>query len=95
MSRVNSTAQQLQAEMNRMAEYTKQPEVLRELFQALGNDPFIIAECLAKPILTECDFAITESHRGSGEDSRANVQSKRGYPPNGNYTLPTISDATT
>src|SRR5690349_17186909 len=39
------TADQLQAEMNRMAQYSKQPGVLRELFQALGNDPFVIAEC--------------------------------------------------
>ena len=32
------TADQLQAEMDRMAKHTKQPEVLRELFDALGND---------------------------------------------------------
>ena len=43
------TADQLQAEMDRMARDTKQPEVLRELFEALGNDPFVIAECLARP----------------------------------------------
>jgi N-acetylneuraminic acid mutarotase len=47
------TAQQLQAEMDRVAQHTRQSEVLRELFEALGNDPFIIAECLAKPVLTE------------------------------------------
>ena len=47
------TAEQLQAEMDRMAQHTKQPEVLRELFEALGNDPFIIAECLARPALAE------------------------------------------
>ena len=47
------TAEQLQAEMDRMARDTKQPEVLRELFEALGNDPAIIAECLARPILAE------------------------------------------
>jgi N-acetylneuraminic acid mutarotase len=47
------TAQQLQAEMDRMARDTKQPEVLRELFEALGNDPAVIAECLARPILAE------------------------------------------
>ena len=33
--------------------HTKQPEVLREIFEALGNDPFVIAECLARPVLTE------------------------------------------
>src|SRR5438128_11888006 len=45
------TAEQLQTEMDRMAQNTKQPEVLREVFAALGNDPFIIAECLARPAL--------------------------------------------
>ena len=47
------TAEQLQAEMDRMARDTQQPEVLRELFEALGNDPAVIAECLARPILAE------------------------------------------
>src|SRR5262249_53801088 len=46
------TPEQLQAEMDRMAQHSKQPEVLRELFAALGNDPFVIAECLARPVLT-------------------------------------------
>ena len=39
--------------MDRMAKHTKQPEVLRELFAALGNDPFVIAECLARPALAD------------------------------------------
>src|SRR5205809_1598438 len=47
------TAEQLQGEMYRMAQHTKQPEVLRELFEALGNDPFVIAESLARPVLSE------------------------------------------
>ena len=47
------TPEQLQAEMERMAQDSKQPEVLRELFAALGNDPFVIAECLARPVLSE------------------------------------------
>jgi N-acetylneuraminic acid mutarotase len=47
------SAKQLQAEMDRMAQHTQQPEVLHELFAALGNDPFVIAECLARPALSE------------------------------------------
>ena len=39
--------------MDRIAKHTKQPEVLRELFDALGNDAFVIAECLARPALAE------------------------------------------
>src|ERR1051326_418780 len=52
------TAEQLQAEMDRIARDTKQPEVLRELFEALGNDPAVIAECLARPVLAERLIAI-------------------------------------
>jgi len=44
---------ELQAEMDRMAKHTHQSETLRELFAALGNDPFVIAECLARPIVAE------------------------------------------
>src|SRR6266481_3424642 len=47
------TPDQLQAEMERIASHTKQPAVLREIFVALGNDPFVIAECLARPVLAE------------------------------------------
>src|SRR6266568_400891 len=46
-------AEQLQAEMERIAEHTRQPEMLRELFEALGSDPFVVAECLARPALSE------------------------------------------
>ena len=47
------TPDQLQAEMERIASHTKQPGVLREIFAALGNDSFVIAECLARPVLAE------------------------------------------
>jgi hypothetical protein len=60
------TAEQLQAEMDRMARDTKQSEVLRELFEALGNDPAVIAECLARPTLAErliADFSAQDQTR--------------------------------
>ena len=60
------TAEQLQAEMDRMARDTKQPEVLQELFETLGNDPAVIAECLARPILAErliADFSAQDKTR--------------------------------
>ena len=47
------TAAQLQTEMERMAQHTHQPEMLHELFEALGNDPFVIAECLARSTLSQ------------------------------------------
>ncbi len=47
------TAEQIQAEIDRMAKHTKAPDTLRELFAALDNDPYLIAECLARPILAD------------------------------------------
>src|SRR5437016_9588664 len=66
------TPDQLQAEMERMASHTKQPGVLRELFAALGNDPFVIAQCLARPVLAE--RVITELY---AHDSRFHGELKR------------------
>jgi hypothetical protein len=69
-----------------MASQTKQPGVLRELFVALGNDPFVVAECLARPILAErlvWGFAL-----GNEPDLfRASVRKPPAVPP---YTLPEI-----
>src|SRR6266480_632357 len=67
--------EQLQAEMDRMAQHTKQPEVLRELFAALGNDPFVIAECLARPVLSErLQFAAVEWRKAPLESWSATTQ---------------------
>jgi hypothetical protein len=91
------TPEQLQAEMDRMAQYSKQPEVLRELFAALGNDPFVIAECLARPVLSErLQLATVEWRKEPSESWRANEAQKQ-MPnvmaaTNAIYTLPVISD---
>ena len=47
------TADELQVEMDRMARQTRASAVLDELWAALGRDPFVIAECLARPLLAE------------------------------------------
>src|SRR5690242_17208601 len=47
------TSQQLQAEIDRMARETKDAVMLRELWAALGNDPYLVAECLARPLLID------------------------------------------
>lgn len=44
-------AADLQAEIQRMVNNSKQPALLEELFSALDNDPHVIAECLARPEL--------------------------------------------
>src|SRR6266853_1616020 len=95
------TAEQLQTEMDRMARNTKQPEVLRELFDAFGNDPFVIAECVAKPVLCERlvdDFFAQDEkfHRelrtraGSSKAIAENQPPKIVTAASAKYTLPTI-----
>ena len=81
------TAEQLQAEMDRMAQHTRQPEVLQELFEALGNDPFVIAECLARPMLAERLLPHLAVDRVK-QQSRMFDQTVAGA----DYTLPAISD---
>jgi hypothetical protein len=91
------TAEKLQTEMDRMASHTKKPDVLREIFSALGNNAFVIAECLARPVLAEdllrkihddyqepLDF-----QRGSAENQKRKPVAAR----SGSYTLPIISTA--
>jgi N-acetylneuraminic acid mutarotase len=46
-------AEQLQAEMDRMSEHTKDRETLQDLYRALGNDAALIAETLARQTLAE------------------------------------------
>ncbi len=43
----------LRAEIERMQRDTRMPDRLRELFSALGDDPLVIAECLARPLLVD------------------------------------------
>lgn len=50
---VTVTEDQLFAELERMAGGTKDPATLLELFSALGNDPGLIAECLARPAIVD------------------------------------------
>lgn len=44
---------QIQAEMDRMIRNTKNPKLLQKIFDALNNDPYLIAQCLALPTLAD------------------------------------------
>ena len=93
------TPEQLQAEMDQMARDTKQPEVLRELFKVLGNNPFLIAECLARPVLSERLIPSFAQQQRKGRlalsEVEAKSQTRKVILANATYALPTISDATT
>jgi N-acetylneuraminic acid mutarotase len=84
------TAEQLQAEMDRMAQHTKQPEVLRELFEVLGNDPYVIAECLARSALSGRLVTGLDATQIETKASRPKIIAAA----SAKYTLPTISDET-
>jgi N-acetylneuraminic acid mutarotase len=91
------TAEQLQAEMGRMAQHTRQPEVLHEIFEALGNDPFVIAECLARPVLSDRLQLATVEWRKEPLQSDSAKEGQEQIPneiaaANANYALPAISD---
>ncbi|HKP03665.1 MAG TPA: hypothetical protein VJU77_09935 [Chthoniobacterales bacterium] len=85
--------QELQAEMDRMARQTKNPDMLRELFAALGNDLFVIAECLARPALSEqLANQFYEMKPPSGGATRLGVAGvrSRNVPAFTGYSLPAL-----
>jgi len=96
------TPDQLQAEMERIISHTKQPGVLRDLFAALRNDPFVITECLARPLLVERLMTTSYTHgqrlqselKRRAESWQGTVETRM---PNviaaarARYNLPTIS----
>jgi hypothetical protein len=92
------TAEKLQAEMDRMASHTKEPDVLREIFNALGNNAFVIAECLARPVLAE--DLLRKIHDGDQEplgSLRGSAENQKRKPVAAvtSYTFPIISTAPT
>jgi Kelch motif protein len=74
------TSFQLQAELDRLSRDTQAPELLRELYAALGNDPALIAETLARQTLV--DRLIREwyasDERFHGEQARRAVAAREG-----------------
>ncbi len=51
--KISLTDDMLERELRRIARETKPPERLGEIYAALGNDSFLIKECLARPSLVE------------------------------------------
>ncbi len=80
------TRDHLQSEIERMATHTREPQVLRELFDALHNDPVIIAETLARQALA--DRLIRERYK---KDERLHT-SARTRAVNGASSVSIVSD---
>ncbi|MCP4901899.1 MAG: DUF11 domain-containing protein [bacterium] len=47
------TPQRIQAELDRIARSTQHPELLNDIFTALSQNPYLIAECFVRPRLAE------------------------------------------
>ncbi len=43
----------IQGELDRIAQHTAYPDLLRDIFTVLGNDPFLVAECFVRPRLAD------------------------------------------
>jgi N-acetylneuraminic acid mutarotase len=72
------TAEALDRELDRMVRHTRMPERLQELFRALGDDPFLIRECLARPVLADrLVRAFFANDRSLHEDARAAAETLR------------------
>ncbi|OGF67768.1 MAG: hypothetical protein A2Y62_13900 [Candidatus Fischerbacteria bacterium RBG_13_37_8] len=50
---VHIIGEQLQKEIERIVQNTKDPDMLNEIRAALNNNPYLIAECVARPIIVE------------------------------------------
>src|SRR5262245_14578999 len=82
---IRITGEMLRSEVERMARETRMPERLRELFDALKDDPLVVEECLARPILVNrlvreqfaFDTSLHESARREAEDLQAQLKSGR------------------
>jgi hypothetical protein len=77
------TSYMLQVEVQRMARSTRAPERLQELYAALGNDPYLIEECLGRQVLVDrltryffaYDQTIHANTRAEAEDIRRKLLS--------------------
>jgi N-acetylneuraminic acid mutarotase len=93
------TGDQLQAELERQARDSRQPDLLRHLWRGLGDDPYVIAEVLARPALAErlarSWHAQDDRFQGSAfEDWWAGVRRQLSMDvaiPSFSYRLPRIS----
>jgi N-acetylneuraminic acid mutarotase len=60
------TDRELRAELARIWRDTRNPELLRDLSRSLGDDPYLLAECLARPLLVD---RLARSYFAAGERS--------------------------
>jgi N-acetylneuraminic acid mutarotase len=98
---IRITDAMLREEVVRMSRDTRMPERLRELFDALSGDPFLIKECLARPIVVDrlakaafsTDPAIHATARRQADALRRALATK-GSPPTASNVRRTVVTGT-
>jgi len=74
------TEEMLAAETRRILRRTRMPERLAEIFAALGNDPYLIQECVARPTLVNRllrnFFSFDEAIHGSARDEALRLRAE-------------------
>ena len=93
------TAEMLSREVDRIARQSRLGQRLGELFVALGNDPFLIQECLARPVLVDRltwsfftqDRSIHAGARRRAEVLRGSIASHR-IDPRSEHPLRTVTE---
>jgi N-acetylneuraminic acid mutarotase len=83
--KTSMTDEMLGRELQRMAAGTKLPDRLLEVYAALGNDPFLIKECVARPTLVDrlsrnffaFDTTIHDEARLRAEKIRRQLEEKK------------------
>lgn len=56
------TSAMVQHDLNRMAQSSRSPQKLNQLFKLLGNDPQTIAQCISRPYLVKKKFSHIYNH---------------------------------
>jgi len=78
------TTSDIQSEMDRIARTSRTPEMMEEILAALDHDPFLVAECLVRPILADqrigelldADRAFADWWATEGESVPAQIASR-------------------
>ncbi len=93
------TAEMLRREAERQARGSRMPERLREIYATLGNDVFLIQECLARPALVgrltgnffAFDQVLHTDERSAADRLRASLVSGE-IDPAANHSFRTVTD---
>jgi len=86
------TEKDLQMEIDRMANESKDTQVLRELWNALQMDPAVIAECLARPLLVARTTERLEGFESWWDSHNQDVSMLRSSGTIYSYRLPQIHE---